>query len=191
MKAIETFYKGYHFRSRLEARWAVFFDALNVQYRYEWEGYDLGGAGHYLPDYWLPEQQLFVEIKGVDPFDVPHTEMDKIEALRGRIVLFGGNIEIPLGGLLFAYDVHITGSGGESEWPIVWAFCEKHSRYELTFGDERHEIYRDVAMREPLMPCMHKAATWHIDEKILAAVLAARAARFEHGETPTLGGSCD
>lgn len=30
MKAIETRYKGYRFRSRLEARWAVFFDALGL-----------------------------------------------------------------------------------------------------------------------------------------------------------------
>ncbi len=30
IKAIETRYKGYRFRSRLEARWAVFFDALSV-----------------------------------------------------------------------------------------------------------------------------------------------------------------
>jgi hypothetical protein len=29
IKAIETSYKGYRFRSRLEARWAVFFDALD------------------------------------------------------------------------------------------------------------------------------------------------------------------
>ena len=28
IKAIETVYNGYRFRSRLEARWAVFFDAL-------------------------------------------------------------------------------------------------------------------------------------------------------------------
>lgn len=26
IKAIDTIYKGYKFRSRLEARWAVFFD---------------------------------------------------------------------------------------------------------------------------------------------------------------------
>ena len=32
-KAIETKYKGFRFRSRLEARWAVFFDALGI----EWE----------------------------------------------------------------------------------------------------------------------------------------------------------
>lgn len=61
--AIETKYKGYRFRSRLEARWAVFFDALGVKWEYEKEGYDLGEAGWYLPDFWLPEQQVIVEIK--------------------------------------------------------------------------------------------------------------------------------
>jgi hypothetical protein len=42
IKAIETRYKGYRFRSRLEARWAVFFDALGVEWEYEKEGFDLG-----------------------------------------------------------------------------------------------------------------------------------------------------
>ena len=35
LKAIETEYKGYRFRSRLEARWAVFFDACGVKWEYE------------------------------------------------------------------------------------------------------------------------------------------------------------
>ena len=35
MKAIETEYNCYKFRSRLEARWAVFFDALGWEYEYE------------------------------------------------------------------------------------------------------------------------------------------------------------
>ena len=35
IKPIETIYKGYRFRSRLEARWAVFFDALGIEYEYE------------------------------------------------------------------------------------------------------------------------------------------------------------
>jgi hypothetical protein len=30
LQAIETFYRGYRFRSRLEARWAVLFDALGI-----------------------------------------------------------------------------------------------------------------------------------------------------------------
>ena len=49
IKAIETKYKGYRFRSRREARWAVFFDKLNVVYEYEPEGFDLDGLW-YLPD---------------------------------------------------------------------------------------------------------------------------------------------
>jgi len=35
LKAIETQYKGYRFRSRLEARWAVFFDSLEFTWTYE------------------------------------------------------------------------------------------------------------------------------------------------------------
>ena len=66
IKAIETVYKGYRFRSRLEARWAVFFDALGVKWEYEKEGFDLGEAGWYLPDFWLPELGVWAEIK---PFD--------------------------------------------------------------------------------------------------------------------------
>lgn len=31
MKAINTYYKGYFFRSRLEARWAVYFDELSIK----------------------------------------------------------------------------------------------------------------------------------------------------------------
>ena len=44
LRAIQTEYKGYRFRSRLEARWAVFFDTLGVKWEYEPEGYDLGNG---------------------------------------------------------------------------------------------------------------------------------------------------
>jgi hypothetical protein len=62
IKAIETVYNGYRFRSRLEARWAVFFDELGIKYEYEKEGFELP-SGRYLPDFWLPKQKYWVEIK--------------------------------------------------------------------------------------------------------------------------------
>jgi hypothetical protein len=62
IKAIETKYKGYRFRSRLEARWAVFFDAMEIKWEYEKEGYDLGEVGWYLPDFWLSNYS-WAEIK--------------------------------------------------------------------------------------------------------------------------------
>lgn len=67
MKAIETSYNGYLFRSRTEARWAVFFDTLGIRYEYEKEGYELEDGTWYLPDFWLPTYEYWIEIKGVDP----------------------------------------------------------------------------------------------------------------------------
>ena len=63
LKPIETVYNGYKFRSRLEARWAVFFDALGVNYEYEPEGFELSNGDKYLPDFYLPELETFVEVK--------------------------------------------------------------------------------------------------------------------------------
>ena len=64
MKAINTRYAGHFFRSRLEARWAVAFDAANILWDYEPEGFDLGSAGCYLPDFWLPQVNMWAEVKG-------------------------------------------------------------------------------------------------------------------------------
>lgn len=63
MKAIDTNYNGYRFRSRLEARWAVYFDNLNIEYLYEHEGFVLPSGKHYLPDFYLPQHEFFCEVK--------------------------------------------------------------------------------------------------------------------------------
>lgn len=72
--AIETKYKGHIFRSRLEARWAVFFDAAGIDWTYEPEGFrrwiasglDSDSFISYLPDFYLPASQTWVEVKGRD-----------------------------------------------------------------------------------------------------------------------------
>lgn len=62
---LETRYAGCRFRSRLEARWAVFFDHLGIKWEYEPQGYTVGPSKRpYLPDFRLPELQAFVEVKG-------------------------------------------------------------------------------------------------------------------------------
>lgn len=63
IKAIETRYAGCRFRSRLEARWAVFFDTLGMRWEYEPQGLLVDGEP-YLPDFWLPDLRLWVEVKG-------------------------------------------------------------------------------------------------------------------------------
>lgn len=65
MQAIETVYNGYRFRSRTEARWAVFMDEAGIPYMYEPEGYKFSDGTMYLPDFYLPEQDTFLECKGI------------------------------------------------------------------------------------------------------------------------------
>lgn len=65
IQAIETRYAGHRFRSRLEARWAVFFNALGIKWQYEPQGFRVGHDQRpYLPDFFLTEAQLWVEVKG-------------------------------------------------------------------------------------------------------------------------------
>jgi len=79
--AIPTAYNGINFRSRLEARWAVFFDLTGLEWEYE--PIDLDG---WIPDFWVKipcdhsecsgSHELYVEVKphmdfgkGFGPFD--------------------------------------------------------------------------------------------------------------------------
>jgi hypothetical protein len=91
IKAIPTKYKGYKFRSRLEARWAVFLDGLDLNWEYEKEGYQLDTTwydqdGHeherttwYLPDFWVADWDAFLEVKPSGPMD--HEAFIKADAL--------------------------------------------------------------------------------------------------------------
>ena len=86
LKAIETFYNGYRFRSRLEARWAVFFDSIGIEYEYESEGFDLEEAGRYLPDFWLPGLDCFIEVKGKIPNELEKEKCKSLAKLSGKYV---------------------------------------------------------------------------------------------------------
>ena len=62
--AFPTEYRGRTYRSRLEARWAAFFDQLGIAHEYE--PFDLGS---WSPDFLLPDLNVLVEIKPLTDFD--------------------------------------------------------------------------------------------------------------------------
>ncbi|MDJ0342216.1 hypothetical protein QMK19_03320 [Streptomyces sp. H10-C2] len=67
IQAIETYYGGHRFRSRLEARWAVVFDSLNLRWEYEPQGYRIGESRRpYLPDFYLTDLNWWIEVKGAE-----------------------------------------------------------------------------------------------------------------------------
>lgn len=81
LKALETWYAGHLFRSRREARWMTFFKTAEIDVQYEEQGYDLGKAGWYLPDFLVnpgTPSELFFEVKGKRP---SRDELAKAEML--------------------------------------------------------------------------------------------------------------
>ena len=200
LKAIETRYKGYRFRSRTEARWAVAFDAMGIEWEYEKEGYELP-SGWYLPDFWLPGLKTFAEVK--DGFPKTHETkllMDLAEASGCECVFLDG---IPNVKPYAAINHHVT------DGPI--RLFEVFSVLPRVVGDAfNNRLHAFVHWSEE--PCMSIAcglySTRDIDngsciekasqiispckecsQQILAAkadcqrvVSAARSARFEHGE---------
>ncbi|MFE3452423.1 hypothetical protein ACFXJ8_26215 [Nonomuraea sp. NPDC059194] len=84
IQAIDTRYKGCRFRSRLEARWAVFLDTLGIRWEYEPQGYLVGAKRRpYLPDFYLTDLNWWVEVKGpLERLDVPLL-LDAVDPIHG------------------------------------------------------------------------------------------------------------
>lgn len=61
IKPIETLYRGHYFRSKAEARFAVFLDCLGVKWDYEPQGFDLGNGLKYLPDFKIYNVEIWDE----------------------------------------------------------------------------------------------------------------------------------
>ncbi len=174
LKAIETRYNGYRFRSRLEARWAVFFDTLGVPYEYEKEGFDLEEAGWYLPDFWLPSLRWWVEIKGDrDGFRSGQVERRKVarlaEAYQCVVVAFGEPAALKYGARAWSCPKH----GWHEEFGIFVPCAEPNCNCLLWIPkaerEEQMRLYPHTVQPFP---------------KWQAALDAARQARFEHGEVP-------
>lgn len=148
MKAISTQYKGYLFRSRLEARWGVFLDALGIAWDYEAEGFEIEGE-RYLPDFWLPTVKMWAEVKP-----------DKLNAREKRVARGlareGGHCILQLVGIPdcgtywairpdeiedeycltnFKGRFYASPGGGDTEWPdtAFAAFRARSARFE--FGE--------------------------------------------------------
>lgn len=125
MKAIETKYKDILFRSKLEARWAVFYDTLLIPWQYEPETYDLGNGVLYCPDFWLPKQKCYIEIKGDFP-DKDEEEKANILSKESKSNVYIFYEDIPNPNKLCDYENEssiVYRSGGDSMDTMHW-WCQ-------------------------------------------------------------------
>lgn len=152
IKPIETSYKGYRFRSRTEARWAIVFDELNLKWEYEKEGYDLTGYGWYLPDFNFPKQPnlivdgLVIEIKGEDAKLIERSKASSLTYLLGLPVVL------------------LCGMPGDQSWYLLY----ENNRFDSSkYSKELWWSFAGIKVRK---------------SDVQKAYNEARSARFEHGE---------
>lgn len=55
---------GYYVRSKWEANVARILTYENITYQYEPKRFDLGKNGTYLPDFYIPQSDFYIEVKG-------------------------------------------------------------------------------------------------------------------------------
>ncbi|OLB42779.1 MAG: hypothetical protein AUG51_20910 [Acidobacteria bacterium 13_1_20CM_3_53_8] len=182
VKAIETEYDGYRFRSRLEARWAVFFNTLGIPYEYEKEGFDTNGTW-YLPDFFLPEQDCWYEVKGSYAstglmWDEWARLFDFCQQIQKWVYVAHGEIQVPVTESVPGFNFPSTIDGFDPSLLL----------------DDPHKAYPGRKFPEPFMmwvqpsggrsiriiSSMERSEDHVITPKIIDAYKAARQARFEH-----------
>lgn len=185
---LETHYNGYRFRSRLEARWAVFYDALGVPYRYEPEGFETPD-GPYLPDFWLPEQGCWVEIKAREPSGDEQRRMAHVAESTGhRGFIFFGNIPVIVRRDRWRF---VENEYDESAYRIdegwdvsyLWCECPRCGCVGIQF-EGRADRLPCKAQKCPGDGARRDRGHNADSSRLEAAYVAARSARFEHGEKP-------
>lgn len=202
--AIQTRYNGYLFRSRLEARWAVFMDEAGIPYSYESEGFEISARidwldkAHlttglhvkrfYLPDFWLPVQEHYVEIKPAlrdekGEIKWPDDEMCQLQVAfeqqtgKSLIIVCG---EPGYGHSDRDHD-HASYSGFTAgDYDYEWCECGSCGAIGLQYyGRAERNIHR--------AGCSIDITNGHYGAdtpRLRRAHDRARAARFEHGATP-------
>jgi len=185
IKPIETLYRGYKFRSRLEARWAVFFDTLGFKYEYEKEGFELSTGERYLPDFYLPEDKLWVEVKGDQPNSKYVKMLKSFSDQLGSALLLAVGIPGENQIQILAYDTCDSGAGNYDGYVDIVA--AKKGRLQLVTCSDSRVVWDRTIYSDEFFECdldvsyLPNRVMFH---SVAKAVDAAKSARFEFGETP-------
>lgn len=185
MKALETIYKGYRFRSRLEARTAVFMDQLGIQWLYEPEGYDLDGLW-YLPDFYLPELRTWVEIKPEKPTGEEEQKAARLAYHTAkRVVLFyDPDFTKQLDPYTWCDDNAHAYWGEAGDYHYLWCICPWCGAAGIEFDGRGARVCRRGNGENWHPSCrpevnLYEDKAYSADhDRIIGAIHASRAARF-------------
>ena len=163
IKPIETVYNGYRFRSRLEARWAVFFDAAGIKYEYEPEGFKAEDGTMYLPDFYLTNKHCWVEVKS--NYDKLISEKHKLDS-----ILLSDNTPIGRDGLMILGpipDQYTNLSGIEPYYSIPFFLFYRRVNDSYDQDGETRVAYHHAVQLSFKCFLRHKGVTWLINPNFM------------------------
>lgn len=183
IKAIETSYNGYLFRSRLEARWAVFFDSLGVAWEYEKEGYELSTGKRYLPDFWLPDENIWVEVKGKMPDDEYLKMLETFSSASGQALLLVIGMPGATDSVFWGFDSTDSSAGSYYANDVSITDASDGRLQFSSLSDRRLSYRRTVFADESFANTLNFIFLPNrlFSKSVNNAIVAAKSERFEKG----------
>lgn len=193
IKPKKTKYGPNIFESVLEARWAVFFDCLGINYIYEPECAEVETGCrvvHHKPDFLLPELRKYIEIKPSKPYRKENIKAAGWSKYIGDIIILF-NLNPPSekveNGWLFSYEELCS-------TPIIfedfcWGECPRCGHIDLEeYGqitscgcftlDELNKIYEDEQEK-----CVKISPNFEKSDRLLAAYKIAQKYKFDNAKS--------
>lgn len=84
--AIKTTYRSIEYKSRLEARTAIFFYCLGLNFEYEPKYFEIEKDFWYVPDFYLEDLRLWIEIKGPDIYEEARKKAQGLCQMTNQVV---------------------------------------------------------------------------------------------------------
>jgi hypothetical protein len=165
-RGLPASYNGTLYRSHLEARWAIFFDKLDVKANYEPQGFDLGDGILYLPDFAIPgafgtiwaevKPQWDIDMEGVEKWRRFAAVRPSPEKSRAALLVGPPSAEAPahivIGGdeTIFGWPdgTRGVGSGDPLKGPwedgeYAWRPCVGGYHFDLAYAYESNYMVLD------------------------------------------------
>lgn len=186
LKAIDTPYANHLFRSRLEARFAVYFDELNVQWEYEKEGFDLGDGLWYLPDFYLPDFGIYAEIKPTKFNYKEHQKCKRLAVLsQKKVIELVGLPSVKPANVIMPYQQYVCSKCGFTEkydFDGKRIYCDCKAKHNIIKSVNETEAVLLLHSDKPDYKPLYFTAYMDVytnDKVIQRAITKATQARFE------------
>lgn len=151
IKSKSVNYNDIQFRSIQEVRWAVFFDLLKIPYEYEKRYFNFDGL-FYLPDFYLPKQEFWFEVKGAFPNVIEFKKAQELCRNTGQrvFIAYGAVTNNDLEGGIIRFEKIDETEIWQDDEAQLWCECQSCGEFGIEFDGRADRL---ACKKRLLNPC--------------------------------------